>query len=68
MINRFYTVQKGEILLDGVNINDINLKSLRNSIGTILQDPFIYSRSIRDNIKLYSDISDDKIEETITTI
>ena len=65
LINRFYTVQKGEILLDGVNINDINLKSLRNSIGTILQDPFIYSRSIRDNIKLYSDISDDKIEEAV---
>ena len=65
LINRFYTIQKGEILLDGININDINLKSLRKSIGTILQDPFIFSKSIKDNIKLYSDISDEKVEEAV---
>lgn len=65
LINRFYTIQKGEILLDGININEINLKSLRKSIGTILQDPFIFSKSIKDNIKLYSDISDEKVEEAV---
>ena len=65
LINRFYTIQKGEILLDGVNINDINIKSLRRNIGTILQDPFIFAKSIRENIKLYSDISDEKIEEAV---
>lgn len=65
LINRFYTIQKGEILLDGVNINDINLKSLRKNIGTILQDPFIFAKSIRDNIKLYSDVSDEKVEEAV---
>ena len=60
LINRFYTIQKGEILLDDININDINLKSLRKSIGTILQDPFIFAKSIKDNIKLYSNTSDEK--------
>ena len=65
LINRFYTIQKGEILLDGVNINNINIKSLRRNIGTILQDPFIFAKSIRENIKLYSDISDEKIEEAV---
>ena len=65
LINRFYTIQKGEILLDGVNINDINLKSLRKSIGTILQDPFIFAKSMNDNIKLYSDISDDRVKEAV---
>ena len=65
LINRFYPIQKGEILLDGVNINDINIKSLRRNIGTILQDPFIFAKSIRENIKLYSDISDEKIEEAV---
>lgn len=65
LINRFYTIQKGEILIDGVNIYDISIKSLRESIGTILQDPFIFSKSIKDNIKLYSDIPDSKISEAV---
>lgn len=65
LINRFYIIQKGEILLDGVNINDINLKSLRKNIGTILQDPFIFAKSLKDNIKLYSDVSDERINEAV---
>ncbi len=65
LINRFYTIQKGEILIDGINIYDINLADLRRNIGTILQDPFIYAKSIKDNIKLFNDISDEKIEEAI---
>ena len=65
LINKFYTIQKGEILIDGININDINLADLRRNIGTILQDPFIYAKSIKDNIKLFNDIPDDKIDEAI---
>ena len=65
LINKFYTIQKGEILIDGININDINLADLRRNIGTILQDPFIYAKSIKDNIKLFNDISDDNIEEAV---
>ena len=65
LISRFYEIQKGEILLDGVNIKDINLKSLRSNIGTILQDPFIFARSIKDNVKLYSDISEDEVKEAV---
>ena len=65
LINKFYTIQKGEILIDGININDINLADLRRNIGTILQDPFIYAKSIKDNIKLFNNIPDDKIEEAV---
>lgn len=65
LINKFYTAQKGEILIDGVNINDINLKDLRRNIGTILQDPFIYAKSIKENIRLFNNISDEKIEEAV---
>lgn len=65
LINRFYTIQKGEILIDGVSIYDINIKSLRNSIGTILQDPFIFSKSIKDNIKLYTDVSDEAVDNAV---
>jgi len=65
LINRFYTIQKGEILIDGVNIYDINLEFLRKNIGTILQDPFIYAKSIKDNIKLFNNIDDSKVEEAV---
>ena len=65
LINKFYTIQKGEILIDGENINDINLADLRRNIGTILQDPFIYAKSIKDNIKLFNDISDESVDEAI---
>lgn len=65
LINRFYEIQKGEILLDGININDINLHSLRRKIGIILQDPFIFAKSIKDNIELNENLSDEAIMETI---
>ncbi len=65
LINRFYDNQKGEILLDGINIKDINKRELRLRIGTILQDPFLFAKSIKDNIKLNRDIDDQKIEEAI---
>lgn len=65
LVNRFYDIQKGEILLDGVNIKTINKRYLRRHIGTILQDPFIFARSIKDNIKLNKKISDNDINEAI---
>ncbi len=65
LINRFYDIQKGEILLDGINIKDINLRSLRKSIGVILQDPFIFARSIKDNIRLNENLSDEAIMEAV---
>lgn len=65
LVNRFYDIQKGEILLDGINIKDINKRYLRRHIGTVLQDPFIFARSIKDNIKLNKKISDKEIEEAL---
>ncbi len=67
LVNRFYDIQKGEILLDGINIKDINKRYLRRHIGTVLQDPFIFSRSIKDNIKLNKKISDKEIEEALNS-
>ena len=65
LINRFYEIQKGEILLDGINIKDINLRNLRKNIGIILQDPFIFAKSIRENIELNETLPDEEIEEII---
>lgn len=66
LINRFYDIQKGEILLDGININDINLKNLRDHIGMILQDPFIFADSIKANVKMNLPTSDEEIKKSIT--
>lgn len=66
LINRFYDIQKGEILLDGVNIKNINLRSLRKNIGIILQDPFIFAKSIKENIELDEKLSNKEVEEAIS--
>lgn len=65
LINRFYDIQKGEILLDGVNIKDINLRSLRKKIGIVLQDPFIFANTIKKNIELSESLSDEAVRRTL---
>jgi len=50
LITRFYEPECGEILLDGQKVTDYKLKTLRQSIGFVLQEPFLFSMSIRDNI------------------
>ncbi len=65
LINRFYDIQRGEILIDGINIKEINKRALRKNIGTILQDPFIFAKSIKENIKLYSLLSDETVKKVL---
>ena len=55
LIVRNYEVQKGEILIDGININNIKLTSLRKAIGQMLQDVFLFSGSIASNVTLRDD-------------
>ena len=50
---RFYDYDRGEILIDGVNIKDYSSKELRNSVGLVLQDPFLYHGTVESNIKMY---------------
>lgn len=59
LLSRFYTVTGGEILIDGVNINDINLPQLRKNIGIVMQEPFLFSKTVRENIGL----ADKKVDE-----
>lgn len=64
LIVRNYEVQKGEILIDGININKIKISSLRKAIGQMLQDVFLFSGSIASNITLHDDrFSDEDIME-----
>ncbi len=52
LLNRLYHIQKGEIKIDGVNIDEYKLDTLRKSIGVVLQDVFLFSGSVMDNITL----------------
>jgi len=52
LLMRFYDVQRGQILLDGHNIRDLDLRQLRNAFGFVLQDVFLFSGSIASNIRL----------------
>lgn len=51
LISRFYDIQAGQILIDGIDIRDVTLKSLRHEVGVMLQDTFIFSGTIMDNIR-----------------
>ncbi|WP_422485273.1 ABC transporter ATP-binding protein [Gudongella sp. DL1XJH-153] len=63
LLTRFYDIQKGEILVDGINIKELDKNVLRQKIGVVLQDVFIFTGNIKDNIKLNKDISDEKVIE-----
>jgi len=64
LLSRLYEIQKGEILINGINIKNFTKDSLRRCIGVVLQDVFLFSGKLRDNIRLNeSSISDEKVEE-----
>ncbi|HRH56288.1 MAG TPA: ABC transporter ATP-binding protein [Chitinophagales bacterium] len=52
ILNRFYEINRGNILLDGINTKEYKLSTLRSYIGTVLQDVFLFSGSVMDNITL----------------
>lgn len=52
LLTRFYDINKGAIDIDGVSVKDFELKSLRNNIGVVLQDVFLFSNTIEENINL----------------
>ncbi|MCR5772176.1 MAG: ATP-binding cassette domain-containing protein, partial [Butyrivibrio sp.] len=47
----FYDVKKGSVKVDGIDVRDVSLRSLRNEVGVLMQDPFIFKGSIIDNIR-----------------
>jgi ATP-binding cassette subfamily B protein len=69
LLNRLYPIQKGEIKIDDVRIEDYTLDALRKSIGVVLQDVFLFSGSVLDNITLRNpEIPLEKVMEAATLI
>jgi ATP-binding cassette subfamily B multidrug efflux pump len=63
LMMRFYDVQAGQVLVDGVDVRDQDLVTLRRRFGVVLQDPFLFSGTIAQNIRLGSDwITDQEVE------
>jgi ATP-binding cassette subfamily B multidrug efflux pump len=69
LLSRFYDVQQGEILVDGKNVRNFDLQGLRRSIGIVLQDVFLFSGSIYENIRLGNKgITDANVKKAAATV
>jgi ATP-binding cassette subfamily B protein len=69
LLSRFYDVGSGEILVDGENITDFDLQGLRSSIGIVLQDVFLFSGSVSENIRLGNkEIGEDRVQQAAETV
>jgi ABC-type multidrug transport system fused ATPase/permease subunit len=63
LVPRFYDATEGRVLVDGTDVRDVTLHSLRRAIGVIAQDPFLFSATVRENITFGApDLPDDEVE------
>jgi ATP-binding cassette, subfamily B, multidrug efflux pump len=69
LLMRFYDIQKGAIRIDGVDIRQMDLRDLRRRFGVVLQDPFLFSGTIENNIRLGSSwITDEQVEAAAANV
>ncbi len=63
LVPRFYDVTSGSVQLDGIDVRDVTLRSLRRATGVVSQDPFLFSATVRENIAFgVVDATDDQVE------
>jgi ATP-binding cassette subfamily B protein len=64
LMMRFYEFERGEILIDGVTIRNFTKQELREKMGLVLQDPFLFYGTVKDNIRLHNqDLTDEQVKE-----
>jgi ATP-binding cassette subfamily B protein len=69
LLTRFYDIQKGQILIDGIDIRDVTIESLRKQVRVMIQDTFIFSGTIMDNIRYGNlDASDEEVINAARTV
>lgn len=69
LISRFYEATDGEVLIDGHNVKSVSIESLRSQLGIMMQDTFLFSGTVRDNIRYGRlDASDEEIEEAAKAV
>lgn len=62
VLMRFYEFASGTVEIDGVDIRDYSQEEIRSNLGLVLQDPFLYHGTIKSNIAMYQDLSDEAIQ------
>ncbi|MCI0552330.1 MAG: ATP-binding cassette domain-containing protein, partial [Anaerolineae bacterium] len=66
LIPRFYDVTSGSVKIDGVDVRDVSMKSLREQIGIVLQDTFLFSQSVMENVRFgRPNATDEEVEAAI---
>jgi ATP-binding cassette subfamily B protein len=69
LLTRFYDIQEGAVLIDGYDVRDVTQNSLRSQIGVVLQEPFLFTGTIRDNIRYGRlEASDKEVEEAAEAV
>lgn len=69
LLSRFYNVDSGEILIDGIDISNVTIRSLRSQMGVMMQDSFIFSGTIMDNIRYgNTSVSDEDVMKAAKTV
>ena len=62
---RYYEPNRGRVLINGINIQDLTLESVRNHLGFVSQDPFLFYGTIRDNVVYARSASDDELQNAL---
>jgi ATP-binding cassette subfamily B multidrug efflux pump len=69
LVQRFYDVTEGQVLIDGVDVRDVSRQSLASQMSMVLQEPFLYSESVRANIRFNHDyVTDEQIEAAASAV
>lgn len=69
LLSRFYNVDSGEVLIDGIDISRVTIRSLRKQMGVMMQDSFIFSGTVMDNIRYGNkEVSDEQVIQAAKTV
>ena len=67
LVERFYEPQQGRVLVNGIDINDYAIESVRDRIGFVSQDPFMFFGTVRDNVAYARETSDEQVQQALET-
>ncbi len=65
LISRYYDIQKGQILVDGIPVEEWKLRDLRQGVSTVLQDVFLFTGDIAQNLDMHAGLSEEKMEQAL---
>ncbi len=67
LVERFYEPQQGRVLVNGIDINDYAIESVRDRVGFVSQDPFMFFGTVRDNVAYARETSDEQVQQALET-